>query len=423
MSLATKHEADDAIGAEGGAPLGEAIRGDFPILSRPAHGRRLAYLDNAASTQKPRVVIDALRRVYEESYANVHRGVHMLSQEATRLYEESREKARRLLGAASTQEIVFVRGTTEAINLVAASFGQWKIGKDDEILITHMEHHSNIVPWQMLCERTGARLRVAPITDDGQLVMEEYRRLLNPRTKLVAMTHMSNALGTINPVKAMIEAAREVGAATLVDGAQSTPHLRVDVRDLGCDFFAFSGHKVYGPTGIGVLYGRREMLEAMPPWQGGGDMISSVTLEKSTWNELPYKFEAGTPNIADAIALGAAIDYVLGLGLDRVAAYENDLLAYALRRMQAIDRVRLVGRAPCRASILSFVIDGIHPHDIGTILDYEGVAIRAGHHCAQPVMERLGVTATARASLAVYNTREDIDALADGVQKVIKVMG
>ena len=420
MSLA----ADTRLhGSQTGGTLADRVAGDFPILSRTIHGHRLVYLDNAASTQKPRQVIDAIRRVYEESYANIHRGVHTLSQEATQLYEDSREKARLLLNAASTREIIFTRGTTEGINLVAQSWGRENLRPGDEILITGLEHHSNIVPWQLLCAQTGAVLRVAPITDEGQVCMETFHQLLGERTRLVAVSHLSNALGTINPVKAMIEAARERGAVTLIDGAQAVPHLRVDVQDLGCDFYAFSGHKIYGPSGIGVLYGREQLLQAMSPYQGGGDMISYVTFEKSAWNELPYKFEAGTPNIAGAIGLGAAIDYVLKIGLDTIAAYENDLLAYGLREMETIDRVRLIGRAPCRASVLSFVIDGIHPHDIGTILDQAGVAIRTGHHCAQPVMDRMKVPATARASIAFYNTREDFDALVTGVRHAIEVFG
>jgi cysteine desulfurase/selenocysteine lyase len=405
------------------ATLAERVRGDFPILARRIHGKPLVYLDNAASAQKPRAVIDAVRRVYEESYANIHRGVHQLSQEATKLFEEAREIVRRLLGAASRREIVFTRGTTEAINLVASSFGTLKVREGDEILITGLEHHSNIVPWQLLCERSGAKLKVVPITDDGQVVMEKFERLLNERTRLVAVAHVSNALGTINPVKAMIEAGRRVGAAVLVDGAQAAPHLAVDMKELDCDFYAFSGHKIYGPTGIGVLYAKEKWLEAMPPYMGGGDMISSVTFEKTTWNELPYKFEAGTPNIAGAIGLGAAIDYVQEIGLNTIASYENELLAYTIKTLGGIERVRLIGHSPCRASVQSFVIDKIHPHDIGTVLDQEGVAIRTGHHCAQPVMDRLGVPATARASLAFYNTRAEIDALAAGVRKAIEVLG
>jgi cysteine desulfurase/selenocysteine lyase len=424
MSLAANHlHLDDSGKRSKGATLADRVRGDFPILARRVHGKPLVYLDNAASAQKPRQVIDVIRRVYEESYSNIHRGVHALSQEATRLYEDAREKARKLLGAASTREIVFTSGTTGAINLVAQSYARPRLAAGDEILITGLEHHSNIVPWQLLCEQTGALLKVAPITDDGQVVMDAFMKLLNPKTRLIAVAHVSNALGTINPVKAMIDAAHAVGAAALVDGAQSAPHLRVDMRELDCDFFAFSGHKIYGPTGIGVLYAKEALLKAMPPYQGGGDMISSVTFEKSTWNELPYKFEAGTPNIAGGIGLGAAIDYVQAIGLDAIAAYENDLLAYTIRELGKIDRVRLIGHSPCRASVQSFVIEGIHPHDIGTVLDQEGVAIRTGHHCAQPVMDRLGVPATARASLAFYNTRGEIDALAAGVRKAIEVLG
>ena len=396
----------------------EAVRADFPILSRAVHGRPLVYLDNAASSQKPRAVIDAERAVYEEYYANVHRGVHQLSMQSTDAYEGARAKVQRFLGAASTREIVFTRGTTEGINLVAASYGRANVGAGDEVLITGLEHHSNIVPWQMLCDEKGARLRVAPIDDDGAVVMDELARLVSPRTKIVAVSHVSNALGTVSPVKRMAEIAHAASAVILVDGAQAVPHLKVDVRALDCDFYAMSSHKLYGPSGVGVLYGRQRLLEAMPPYQGGGDMILSVTFEKTTYNELPYKFEAGTPNIAGVIGLGAAIDYVSGIGLERVAAHEHDLLAYATERLSAVPGLRIVGTAPGKAAVVSFVLEGVHPHDIGTVLDYEGVAVRTGHHCAQPVMDRYCLPATARASFGVYNTRHEVDVLVEGLQKV-----
>jgi len=398
------------------------LREDFPILHQTLrHGHSLVYLDNAATTQKPRAVIDALVHYYERDNANIHRGVHELSQRSTAAFEEARTKVQRFLGAAHPSEIVFTRGTTEAINLVAQSWGRANIGSGDEVLISAMEHHSNIVPWQMLCEEKGARLRVLPIDDRGELVMDELPRLLGPRTKLLALAHVSNALGTVNPVREIIELAHERGVAVLVDGAQAVAHTRVDVRDLGCDFYCFSGHKLYGPTGIGVLYGRSELLEAMAPWQGGGDMIASVTFEKTTYNVLPHKFEAGTPHIEGAIGLGVAIDYVQSVGLDAIAAYEADLLAYGTRALQGVRRVRLIGTARQKASVLSFVMEGVHPHDVGTILDQEGIAIRTGHHCAQPVMDRFGVPATARASLAFYNTRDEIDALVAGLGTVAEV--
>ena len=396
----------------------DAVRADFPILSRAVHGRPLVYLDNAASSQKPRAVIDAERAVYEEYYANVHRGVHQLSMQSTDAYEAARAKVQRFLGAGSTKEIVFTRGTTEGINLVASSYGRGNVGAGDEVLITGLEHHSNIVPWQMLCDEKGARLRVAPIDDDGAVVMEEFERLLSPRTKIVAVSHVSNALGTVSPVKRMAELAHAAGAVILVDGAQAVPHLKVDVRGLDCDFYAISSHKLYGPSGVGVLYGRQRLLEAMPPYQGGGDMILSVTFEKTTYNELPYKFEAGTPNIAGVIGLGAALEYVSGIGLERIAAHEHDLLEYATERLTAVPGLRIVGTAPGKAAVVSFVLEGVHPHDIGTVLDYEGVAIRTGHHCAQPVMDRYCLPATARASFAVYNTRQEVDVLVAGLEKV-----
>ena len=390
--------------------------------SRPVRGRRLAYLDNGATTQKPRVVIEALSQFYEQSNANIHRGVHWLSQHATDRYEEGREAVRRLLNAPSARDIVFTRGTTESINLVAQTWGL-SLKPGDEILVTGMEHHSNIVPWQLLCERTGAVLRHARVLDDGQLDVEDFRNQLNSRTRLVGIAHVSNALGTVNPVDDLIRMAHGVGALALVDGAQAVAHARVDVQAMDCDFYAFSGHKIYGPTGIGALYVRGSILAGLPPWQGGGDMIRTVSFERSTWADGPQRFEAGTANIAGAVVLGAAIDYVLDIGLDRIAAHEAVLLAEATERMQALSGVRIVGTAPHKAGILSFLVDGIHPHDLGTILDTEGVAIRAGHHCAMPLMTRFGIPGTARASLALYNDSRDIDALVAGVQKAQKLFG
>ena len=397
------------------------VREDFPILKQTVHGKPLVYLDNAATSQKPQVVIDTLTRYYTTENSNVHRGVHYLSEQATIEYEGTRAKVRGLLNASDDHEIIFVRGTTEGINLVANSYGRQNVGDGDEIIISAMEHHSNIVPWQILCEERGARLRVIPMNDDGELLMDEYENLLGPRTKLVSVVHMSNSLGTINPMAQIVELAHDRGVPVLVDGAQSVPHMPIDVQKLGCDFLAFSGHKVLGPTGIGILYGRAELLDAMPPYQGGGDMIKSVTFEKTTYNSLPHKFEAGTPNIAGTIGLGAAVDYVTDLGLDRIWARERELLEYGTEYLSSISSLRLVGTAREKASVLSFVLDGIHPHDIGTILDTEGIAIRAGHHCTQPVMDRFGVSATARASLAFYNTKEEIDALVRGVDKVMEV--
>ncbi len=396
------------------------LRRDFPILARQVHGKPLVYLDNAATSHKPQVVIDCEARYYAEYNANIHRGVHSLSQQATEAYEAARDTVQRFINAAKRQEIVFVRGTTEAINLVAASYGQ-RLRPGDEILITEMEHHSNIVPWQLLCERSGAVLRVAPINDAGELVLEEFERLLGPRTKLVAVSHLSNVLGTINPVKELIALAHAQGAVVLVDGAQAVPHLTVDVQALDCDFYAFSGHKVYGPTGIGVLYGKADLLAGMPPYQGGGDMIKQVTFARSTYADLPYKFEAGTPHIAGGIALGAAIAYLAGLGLDAVAAHEQALLAHATTLAADTPGLRLIGTADAKASILSFVLDGVHPHDAGTILDLEGVAVRSGHHCAMPVMARFGVPATVRASFALYNSLGDVDALFLALAKVREV--
>ncbi len=398
------------------------LRGDFPILERRVHGKPLVYLDNAATSQKPRCVIEREARYYAETNANVHRGIHSLSQEATDAYEGARDEVQRFVNAAKREEIVFVRGTTEAINLVAASFGQ-RLKPGDEILITGMEHHSNIVPWQLLCERSGAVLRIASITDAGELNQESFERRLGPHTRIVAITHVSNALGTINPVREMIALAHAHGAVALVDGAQAAPHLPVDVQALDCDFYAFSGHKLYGPTGIGVLYGKAALLESMPPWQGGGDMIRQVTFARSTWNDLPYKFEAGTPNIAGAIGLGAAINYVAGIGLDAIAAHEHALLQHATALAPEVPGLRLIGTAPEKSCILSFVLDDVHAHDVGTILDHEGVAVRTGHHCAMPVMERFGVPATVRASFALYNTAAEVDALFAALVKVREVFG
>jgi cysteine desulfurase/selenocysteine lyase len=387
------------------------IRRDFPILARRVHGKPLVYLDNAATTQKPQQVIDRLAKYYSDENANIHRGVHLLSVEATDTYDETREAVRRFLNAADAREIVFVRGATEGINLVAATYGRAHVGAGDEVLITEMEHHSNIVPWQMLCEEKGAHLRVVPITDSGELRLDEYERMLTPRTRLVAVTHVSNALGTINPVESLVRLAHERGIPVLIDGAQAVAHMPVDVQAIGCDFYTFSGHKVFGPTGVGVLYGRAALLDAMPPYQGGGDMIRSVTFGRTLYNDVPFKFEAGTPNIAGVSGLGAAIEYLDNVGIDRVAAYERELVAYGTEALAEIPGVRLTGTAPHKAGILAFVMGDVHPHDIGTILDRDGIAIRAGHHCCQPLMARLGVAATVRASLALYNTRDEIDAL------------
>ncbi len=389
----------------------ERVRRDFPILGRDVRGRPLVYLDNAATTQKPRAVLDALTRHYTESNANIHRGVHYLSETATQAHEAARATMQRFFNAREAREVIFTRNATEGINLVAQTFGRTQVGEGDEIVITGMEHHSNIVPWQMLREQTGATLRVAPITDDGELEWDALERLVGSRTKLVAVVHLSNSLGTVNPVRRVVELAHAHGAAVLIDGAQAAYHFPVDVQALDCDFYVATGHKLYGPTGIGVLYGKAERLEAMPPYQGGGDMIISVTFEKTTYNALPYKFEAGTPHIAGAIGLAAAVDYLTGLGLDQVAAHERGLLAYGTEALHQVPGVRLIGTASEKASILSFVMEGVHPHDIGTVVDQEGVAIRTGHHCTQPVMDRFGIPATARASLAMYNTRDDIDAL------------
>jgi cysteine desulfurase/selenocysteine lyase len=398
----------------------DRIRADFPILAREVHGRPLVYLDNAATTQKPRAVLDALTAYYTDMNANVHRGVHDLSERATEAYEAAREKVRAYFNAGSTREILFTRNATESINLVARTFGQ-SLGPGDEVVISAMEHHSNIVPWQMLRDARGVTLRIAPIDSRGELLMEEFERMLSSRTKLVAIAHMSNALGTINPVEEIVRLAHAHGAAVLLDGSQAAYHMAVDVRALDCDFYAATGHKLYGPTGIGVLYGKAARLEAMPPFMGGGDMIESVTFEESTWNVLPYKFEAGTPDIAGAIGLGAALDYIGSIGLDAIAAHEQDLLEYGTSALGAVPGLRLIGTARRKASILSFVMDGVHPHDIGTIVDREGVAIRTGHHCAQPVMRHFCIPATARASLAMYNTRDEIDGLVRALERVREV--
>jgi cysteine desulfurase/selenocysteine lyase len=396
----------------------ERIRGDFPILARDVRGRPLVYLDNAATTQKPRAVLEAIVGYYTTSNANVHRGVHLLSEIATAAHDAAREKVRAFLNARSPREIVFTRNSTEGINLVAHAFGRPRVGPGDEVLITAMEHHSNIVPWQLLCDARGARLRVAPIDDTGALILDELEALIGPRTRVLAVTHMSNALGTVNPVAEIVRMAHERGVPVLVDGSQAAYHMPVDVQALGCDFYVATGHKLYGPTGIGVLYGREALLEEMPPFLGGGDMIRSVAFERSTWNDLPFKFEAGTPDIAGAIGLGAAIDYVRSVGLPEIAAHERDLLAYATAAIREVPGLRVVGTAREKASVLSFVMEGVHPHDIGTIVDREGVAIRTGHHCAQPVMDRFGVPATARASFAMYNTRHEVDVLVGALQRV-----
>ena len=399
----------------------DKVREDFPVLKQRIHGKPLVYLDNAATAQKPFAVIDAIRKFHEVDCANIHRGVHELSQRSTAAYEETRLKAKRFLNARAKNELIFVRGTTEGINLVASSWGRKNVKEGDEIVISALEHHSNIVPWQMLCEEKGAKLRVIPMDDRGELLLDEYEKLLGPRTRMVAVGHVSNALGTINPVRQIIEMAHRAGALALIDGAQAAPHMKVDVQALDADFYAFSGHKVFGPTGIGILYGKARLLNAMPPYQGGGDMIKSVTFEKTIYADLPYKFEAGTPNIAGGIGLGAAFDYVTRLGLDNIAAYEHELLVYGTEALSRIPGLRILGTAREKAAVLSFVIEGIHPHDIGTVLDRQGIAVRTGHHCAQPVMERLGVPATTRASLAFYNTVAEIDALAAGLGKVKEI--
>ncbi|MDH3511980.1 MAG: cysteine desulfurase [Gammaproteobacteria bacterium] len=398
----------------------EQFRKDFPILQQSVHGHPLAFLDNAASSQRPGVVIDSIRHYYEHDHANVHRGVHTLSHRATEAYEGAREKIRAFINADSTREIVFTRGTTEAINLIATSFGSL-LGEGDEIIISHLEHHSNIVPWQMLCDRSGAELKVIPMNDRGEILFDEFTALLGPRTRLLAIAHVSNALGTIVPVEKFIAAAKERDIPVLLDGAQAVPHQGVDVTALGCDFYAFSGHKMFGPTGIGVLYGREQWLEKLPPYQGGGDMILSVSFRGTIFNELPYKFEAGTPHIAGAIGLGVAVDYLRDIGMDRINQYEASLLDYATKAISAVDGVRLFGTAEKKAGVISFNLDDIHPHDLGTVLDHQGVAIRTGHHCAMPVMEYFGIAGTARASLAFYNNEQDIDQLVSGLHQAIKM--
>ena len=397
------------------------IRKDFPVLHQEINGRPLVYLDNAATSQKPQCVIDALVGYYTTENANVHRGVHTLSQRATDDYEAARSKVRRFINAAHDHELIYVRGATEGINLVAQTFGRANVGPGDEIIISAMEHHSNIVPWQVLCQEKGAHLRVIPINDAGELLLDQYEQLLSPRTKLVSIVHQSNALGTINPMPAIIELAHSKGVPVLVDGAQSVPHMTIDVQKMGCDFFVFSGHKLFGPTGIGVVYGRAELLEAMPPYQTGGEMIRSVTFEETLYNVLPHKFEAGTPNIAGSIGLGAAIDYIDSLGMDRINAYEKELLDYGSDALSRIEGLKIIGTAKEKAGILSFILGDVHPHDIGTILDSQGIAIRTGHHCAQPVMDRFGIPATARASLAFYNTKAEIDTLVEGIDRVLEV--
>jgi cysteine desulfurase/selenocysteine lyase len=395
-----------------------ALRRDFPVLAERVNGRPLVYLDNAATTQKPQSVLDTLAHYYAHDNANVHRGVHTLSQRATDDYEAARERIARFIGGVSTQEVIYTSGTTAGINLVAQSYARPLLREGDDVVISAMEHHSNIVPWQLVCLQTGAKLKVVPVNDAGELEMDEYERLLGPRTRIVAMTHVSNALGTITPIERIVRLAHDAGAVVLVDGAQAIAHVGVDVRALDADFYAFSGHKIFGPTGTGVLYGKATLLDRMPPYQGGGDMIRSVTFEKTEYNELPYKFEAGTPNIAGAIGLGTAIEYVERVGVGAIAAYEDELLAYATKRAAEVPGMRVIGTARQKAAILSFMLDGVHAHDVGTILDNEGVAIRAGHHCAMPVMERFGVSGTARASFALYNTLEEVDALFDGIARV-----
>ena len=409
--------------AEAIRPVFEAgkYRQDFPILSRAVRGKPLVYFDNAATSQKPLQVIDTIERYYKEYNSNIHRGVHTLTGEATSAYESTRANCQSFINAVSLKEIIFVKGTTEAINLVVSTYGRSNIKTGDEIIISWMEHHSNIVPWQLLCEQSGAKLKVIPINDDGELIMEEYRKMLGPLTKMVAVGHISNALGTINPIKEIIDLAHEYDAAVLIDGAQAAPHTAIDVQALDCDFYAFSSHKLFGPTGVGVLYGKQSLLEAMPPYQAGGDMIKVVTFEETLYNDLPHKFEAGTPNIAGVIGLGAAIDYVNAIGIDAIAAYEHELLEYATDAALNVEGIRLIGTAKEKASILSFVLDKIHPHDLGTILDHQGIAIRTGHHCAMPVMERFKVPATARASFSFYNTKQEIDVLITGIKNARKV--
>lgn len=398
------------------------IRADFPILNqRIRDDKQLVYLDNAATSQKPKIVIDTINNYYNKINANVHRGIHCLSEAATHDFEETRETVKNFLNVSAVEEIIYVKGTTEGINLVASSYGRKNIKKGDEVIISTMEHHSNIVPWQMLCEEKGAKLRIIPINDDGEILIEEYEKLLNEKTKFVSINHISNTLGTINPVKKIIESAHKFGVPVLLDGAQAAPHLTIDVQDLNCDFFVFSGHKAYGPTGIGVLYGKKELLEAMPPYQGGGEMIDEVKFEKTTYNDLPYKFEAGTPNIADAIALKQALEYTEKLGKEAILAYEDELLKYATEALQDIKGLKIIGTAKEKASVISFVLDGIHHQDVGILLDAEGIAVRTGHHCTMPLMERFNISGTARASFAFYNTKSEVDLLVEGIYKVIKM--
>lgn len=399
------------------------IRKDFPILKKTVHGKNLVYLDNAATTQKPTYVIDKVNKYYTTMNANIHRGVHALSQEATEAFEGARIQIKQFINALGKNQVIFTRGTTEAINLVASSYGRTHIKEGDEIIISHMEHHSNIVPWQLLCKEKNANLRVIPVNDEGELIYEEFEKMVNERTKFISIVYVSNSLGTINPIKEIIKYAHQFNIPVLVDAAQAVNHLRVDVQDLDCDFLAFSGHKIYGPTGTGVLYGKVELLDAMPPYQGGGDMISKVTFEETTYNELPHKFEAGTPDIAGAIGLGAAIEYINKIGIENIKEHEQTLLEYSTKQIAEIPGLRIIGTAKEKTSVLSFVLENIHPHDIGTFLDFEGVAIRTGHHCTQPLMQRYGIPATSRASFAMYNTKEEVDVLISGLKKIIKVFG
>jgi cysteine desulfurase / selenocysteine lyase len=399
------------------------IREDFPILKKKVHDKNLVYLDNAATTQKPTFVIDKVNKYYTTMNANIHRGVHALSQEATEAFEGARIQIKQFINALGKNQVIFTRGTTEAINLVASSYGRTNINEGDEIIISHMEHHSNIVPWQLLCKEKNAKLRVIPINDEGELIFEEFEKLVNRRTKFISVVYVSNSLGTINPVKDIIKYAHQFNIPVLVDAAQAVNHLKVDVQDLDCDFLAFSGHKIYGPTGIGALYGKVELLESMPPYQGGGDMISKVTFEETTYNELPHKFEAGTPDIAGAIGLGAAIEYINRIGIENIKEHEQNLLEYATKKIAEVPGLRIIGTAKEKTSVLSFVLENIHPHDIGTFLDFEGVAIRTGHHCTQPLMQRFNIPATSRASFAMYNTKEEVDVLVNGLKKIIEVFG
>ncbi len=401
----------------------ERARRDFPILNQKVRGKALVYLDNAATSQKPQLVIDAITRYYQSGNANIHRGVHFLSEHATEEHEAARQAVRQFINAARMEELIFVRGTTEGINLVAQTYGRAHVGAGDEVLVSAMEHHSNIVPWQILCEQQSAKLRVIPINDQGELLLDDFEKLIGPRTKIIAVAHVSNALGTINPIREIIKIAHAHHVPVVVDGAQAVPHIKVDVQDLDCDFYAFSGHKMYGPMGIGVLYGKYKLLEAMPPYQGGGDMIRSVTFEKTQYNTLPYKFEAGTPDVAGAIGLGAAIKYLNSVGVENVAAHEHELLQYATQALSKLPGICIIGKAKNKAAVLSFVMEGVHPHDIGTILDQEGIAVRTGHHCAQPIMQRFGIPATVRASFALYNTTAEVDALVAGIKKVQEVFG